>query len=49
MIDGTYVVMVVVGLLLLLAVERYSAWLRWDRYRRLKREAHRNLQRTEQI
>ena len=42
---GFDVILIVVGLLVLVAAERYLAWLDFDRYRRLSRRAHRNLER----
>jgi len=46
---GIDVAMIVIGLLVLLAVERYVAWAKWDHYRRLQRDVHRNLKRQGQL
>ena len=42
--NGVDLLVGVVGLLILLAVWTYLDWREHDRYRRLEREAHRNLQ-----
>jgi hypothetical protein len=41
-VNGVDVLLLVVALLLLLGIERYTAWRDWDRYRRLSRRAHLN-------
>ena len=41
--NGIDLLFVIAGLLLLLVIERYAAWRRWDHYRRLQRDVHRNL------
>ena len=43
--NGIDLAMIAIGLRILLAVERYTAWRSWDHYRRLERHAHRNLMR----
>ena len=43
--DGTAIIYIVIGLLLLLGIERYLSWRDWDAYRRLTRKAHVNLMR----
>lgn len=40
---GIDVLLLVAALVLLLGVERYTAWRDWDRYRRLSRKAHINI------
>ena len=43
--DGVGLLYIVIGLLLLLALERYLTWREFDHYRRLSRKAHINLMR----
>jgi len=43
--DGTDLIYILIGLIAILACERFAAWHRWDRYRRLSRRAHVNLNR----
>ncbi len=44
-IDGTYALLILAGLLLMLAAWTYAEWRHWDNWRRHQRRVHRNLQR----
>jgi hypothetical protein len=45
-VTGVDVLVIAIGLLSLLAIWTYLDWRQDDRYRRLERRAHRNLERT---
>lgn len=44
--NGIDLLLAIIGLLILLAGDRYLAWRDFDRYRRLSRRAHLNLARN---